>query len=129
MLIIMKESFDEVLGKVTDFLKNETKTETVIGQTFELGEFKCVPVIRVGMGFGFGGGEGEGDAPSKGHGKGGGSGTGAGMGVEPMGFLVTRGDQISFIPTRSSKGLTAAFEKVPELLEKYFEKKETAQAN
>jgi len=129
MLIIMKESFDEVLGKVTDFLKNETKTETVIGQTFELGEFKCVPVIRVGMGFGFGGGEGEGDAPNKGHGKGGGSGTGAGVGVEPMGFLITRGDQISFIPTKSSKGLAAAFEKVPELLEKYFEKKETAQAN
>jgi uncharacterized spore protein YtfJ len=127
----MKESFDEVLGKVTDFLKNETKSETVIGQPFELGEFKCVPVIRVGMGFGFGGGEGEGEAPNKGHGKGGGSGTGAGMGVEPMGFLVTRGDQISFIPTRMSKGLAAAFEKVPDLLEKYFEKKEkeTAQAN
>lgn len=120
----MKESFDEVLGKVTDFLKNETKTETVIGQPFDLGEFKCVPVIRMGMGFGYGGGEGEGEAPNKGHGKGGGSGTGAGMGVEPMGFLVARGDQISFIPTRMSKGLSAAFEKVPDLLEKYLEKKE-----
>lgn len=127
----MKESFDEVLGKVTDFLKIETKTETVIGQPFELGEFKCVPVIRMGMGFGYGGGEGEGEAPNKGHGKGGGSGTGAGMGVEPMGFLVTRGDQISFIPTRMSKGLSAAFEKVPDLLEKYLSERErkTVEAN
>jgi len=50
------------------------------------------------------------------------------MGVEPIGFLTTRGDQISFIPTRTNKGLNAVFEKVPDLLEKMLEKKRPQKA-
>ena len=121
----MQTNFDEVLSKVTDFLKSEAKTETVIGKEFTLGEFTCVPVIRVGLGFGYGGGEGE-DA-TKGHG--GGSGAGAGIGIEPLGFLVARGAEISFVPSRSSKGLAAAFEKMPDVLEKFLAGKEKVAAN
>lgn len=120
----MNIQLDDVITKVTDFLKNEAKTETVVGAQFKLGEFTCVPVIRLGLGFGFGGGEGEGDNPKSGKGKGEGSGAGAGTGIEPMGFLVTRGDEINFISTKSSKGLSAMFEKAPDILSKYFEKKE-----
>ena len=120
----MNMQLDDVITKVTDFLKNEAKTETVVGAQFKLGEFTCVPVIRLGLGFGFGGGEGEGDTPKNGKGKGEGSGAGAGTGIEPMGFLVTRGEEINFISTKSSKGLSAMFEKAPDILSKYFEKKE-----
>ena len=45
---------EELIAKITDFIKSEAKTETVVGDQFELGEFKCVPVIKVGMGFGEG---------------------------------------------------------------------------
>ncbi len=121
----MNMQLDDVITKVTDFLKNEAKTETVVGAQFKLGEFTCVPVIRLGLGFGFGGGEGEGDTPKNGKGKGEGSGAGAGTGIEPMGFLVTRGEEINFISTKSSKGLSAMFEKAPDILSKYFEKKES----
>jgi len=38
-------------------------------------------------------------------------------------FLVSRGDQISFVSTKTNRGLAAAFEKVPDLLEKYLEKR------
>lgn len=113
----MKANFDDVLTRVTDFLRSEAKTETVIGKEFKLGEFTCVPVIRLGMGFGYGGGEG-GDAKQ---GRGEGAGAGAGMGVEPIGFLVTKGGEISFIQAHHSKGLSMAFEKVPGLIEKYLE--------
>lgn len=112
----MNTNYEEVLRRLTDFLKSESSTETVIGKEFSLGAFTCVPVIRLGMGFGFGGGEG--DMPGQtGHGEG--SGAGAGFGIEPMGFLVSKGQEISFVPTRSSKGLAAAFEKMPDLLEKF----------
>jgi len=111
--------FEELLDHVTDFIRNEAKTETVIGQPFTLGEFQSIPVIRVGLGFGTGGGEG--DEMKKVHGEG--AGAGAGMGIEPIGFLVTRGDQIQFISTKSHSGLAAAFEKAPELIEKYMEMK------
>ena len=114
----MKANFDDVLSKVTDFLQGEAKTETVIGREFKLGEFTCVPVIRLGLGFGYGGGEG-GD-PKQGHGEG--SGAGAGLGVQPIGFLVTRGEEIAFIQAHHSKGLAAAFEKVPDLLERFLDK-------
>jgi uncharacterized spore protein YtfJ len=117
----MKTQVEDVLSKVTDFIKSEAKTETIMGKEFKLGEFTCVPVIRVGMGFGYGGGEGEADKNGKGHGEG----AGAGMGIEPVGFLATRGSEISFVPARNTKGLSAAFEKLPDLLEKFLVTKKT----
>ena len=119
----MTVNLEETVKQLTDFLRTEAKTETVIGQPFQLGEFTCIPVVKFGVGLGYGGGEGHGDVPGKGKGEGGGTGAGGGVGVAPIGFLVTRGDQISFIPTRRTTGLGAAFEKVPDLLEKLIEKK------
>ena len=111
----MDMHFSELLDKITKFIETEAKTETVIGESFKLGEFECVPVIRIGVGFGSGGGGG--NAPKNAQGEGGGA--GAGMGIEPIGFLVTKGDEISFLGVnKSSKGIAAAFEKVPDLVEK-----------
>ena len=107
----MELHLEELLGKITDFMKTEANTETVIGKEFQLGEFKCVPVIKVGMGFGSGGAENKGQ-------KGEGVGAGAGMGIEPIGFLATKDDEISFIEAGKAHGLSAAFEKVPGLIEK-----------
>ena len=113
-------NLNEMLSKMTEFLKSEAKTDTIIGQQFLLGEFACVPVMSIGLGFGGGGGE-DGkntDAATEGAGSGG----GAGMGMSPIGFLVTKNDNIQFIPTNSSKGLGAMFEKIPDLMERYLDK-------
>ncbi len=117
----MQMNFEEMLDRITKFIKSEAKTDTIIGEAFQLGEFSCIPVIRVGMGFGTGGGEGE--DPKSGHGFGGGA--GAGMGIDPIGFLVSRGEQISFVSTKTNKGLAAAFEKVPDLLSKFLDTRKT----
>jgi uncharacterized spore protein YtfJ len=111
--------FEELLGKVTDFIKSEAKTETVVGEEFQLGQFKCVPVIKVGMGFGSGGG-----TQTKGN-KGEGIGAGAGVGIEPLGFLVTKDSDISFIEAGKAHGLSAAFEKLPDVIEKLAKYKAT----
>jgi uncharacterized spore protein YtfJ len=113
-------NLNEALEKITDFLKSEVKTETIIGQQFTLGEFTCVPVMSVGLGFGGGGGEGR--VHDKNDTEGTGSGAGGGMGMGPVGFLVTKGSDIQFISTHSSKGLSAAFEKLPEIIEKFMDK-------
>ncbi|MGB5820784.1 MAG: spore germination protein GerW family protein [Saonia sp.] len=110
----MELHFEELLTQITDFMKSEAKTETVVGEQFELGEFKCVPVIKVGMGFGSGGGEG---TEAKGR-KGEGMGAGAGVGIEPIGFLVSKADEISFLAAGKTHGLAAVFEKIPDLIEK-----------
>lgn len=109
----MQMNFDQMLERITSFLKSEVKTETVVGEPFQLGEFTCIPVIRTGMGFGGG----EGEAEKQGHGEG----IGAGLGIEPIGFLAAHKDEITFVSTKSNKGLAAAFEKVPDLLNKYME--------
>ena len=111
----MELHFDELLGQITDFIKNEAKTETVVGQPFDLGEYKCVPVIKVGMGFGSGGGEGTETKARKGQGMG----AGAGVGIEPIGFLVTKGEDISFIPSGKTSALASLFDKVPDMLETF----------
>lgn len=110
----MELHFEELLGKITEFIKSEANTETVVGEPFELGSFKCVPVIKVGMGFGSGGGEGTEVKNRKGQGMG----AGAGVGIEPIGFLVSKDDEISFLAAGKTHGLAAAFEKVPDLIEK-----------
>ncbi|MEZ4811610.1 MAG: spore germination protein GerW family protein [Allomuricauda sp.] len=106
--------FEELLTKITDFIKSEAKTDTIIGEQFQLGEFTCVPVIKVGMGFGSGGGEGIEGKDRKGEG----AGAGAGIGIQPIGFLVTKGDEISFLEAGKTHGLAAAFEKVPDMIER-----------
>ena len=116
------ENVNELIGKITDFLKTEAKTETIIGAQFNLGEFTCVPVMSVGFGIGGGGGEGKATAKTSDAGEGTGAGAGAGMGMAPIGFLVTRGNEIQFIPTRTTKGLGATFEKIPELIEKFLDR-------
>ncbi len=115
----MEVPVEKMLTDVTDFMKKEAKSETVIGDPFMLGEFNCIPVIRVGMGFGTG--SGEGDVPKSGHGEG--AGLGAGMGIEPIGFLVSRNDDITFMSVKTNKGLAAAFEKVPDLLNKFLDQR------
>lgn len=123
-------NFNDMLGKMTEFLKTEAKTETIIGAQFQLGEFTCVPVMSIGLGFGGGGGEGKGSAKNSGEGEGTGAGGGAGMGMGPVGFLVTKGNDIQFISAKSSKGLSSVFEKLPDLMEKYLDKtKESKKEN
>ncbi|MGC1243687.1 MAG: spore germination protein GerW family protein [Chryseosolibacter sp.] len=120
----MEINFETLLQRLTEFIQKEAKTETVIGEPFKLGEFTCVPVVRVGVGFGSGGGEGDSAKTGKGHG----GGVGAGIGIDPIGFLVTKGNEISFISTQQSKGLSNMFQQVPDLIMKFMEKKETMKA-
>lgn len=111
----MESKVEELLDKVSEHVKSLASTETVLGEEFTIGEFTCRPVIRVGTGFGSGSGSGD-DPKSKS--KGTGIGAGAGIGITPLGFLTTKGDEISFIPSDKKTALSALIEKVPDLVEK-----------
>ncbi len=117
----MEINVEELLDKVSEQVKSFAKTDLVIGEEFRIGEFTCKPVIKVGTGFGSGVGT---DDRFKGKKKGEGGGAGAAIGVIPVGFLVSRGDEISFIAADRKKGLHTLFEKVPDLVEKMAEMKE-----
>jgi len=116
----MDIKIETLLDKVSEHVKSLASTETVLGEEFKLGEFTCRPVIKVGTGFGSGVGSGI-DPKSKNQGTGGGA--GAGIGVVPLGFLVTKGDEISFIPSDKKTALSSLLDKVPDLVEKVAEMK------
>lgn len=111
----MDIKIEALLDKVSEHVKSLASTETVLGEEFKLGEFTCRPVIKVGTGFGSGVGSGT-DPKTKNQGSGGGA--GAGIGVVPLGFLVTKGDEISFIPSDKKTALSSLLDKVPDLVEK-----------
>lgn len=113
-------NLNETIKSISDFLKSETKTETIIGQQFTIGEFSCIPVMSIGIGIG--GAEGEGKLKQRREGEATGTGGAGGAGINPIGFLATRGDKIEFIPTKTSRAINTMFEKIPELLEMYLEK-------
>ena len=116
----MDIKIEALLDKVSEHVKSLASTETVLGEEFKLGEFTCRPVIKVGTGFGSGVGSGT-EAKTKNQGSGGGA--GAGIGVVPLGFLVTKGDEISFIPSDKKTALSSLLDKVPDLVEKVAEMK------
>ncbi|MBN2611630.1 MAG: GerW family sporulation protein [Bacteroidales bacterium] len=125
----METNFEQLLDKLSANLKGIATTETVLGEEFTLGEFSCRPVIKVGLGFGGGTGEGD-DDRHRFKGKGKGVGAGGGVGVTPVGFLVTKSGEISFISSDNKKGLQTVLEKAPDLIEKVMDlkqKKEGAQ--
>jgi uncharacterized spore protein YtfJ len=117
------ENVNDVIGQIANFLKSEATTESIIGQQFQLGEFTCVPVMSLGLGIGGGAGGGKAATGAQAN-EGAGSGGGAGLGLGPVGFLVTRGADIQFISTSSSRGFGSIFEKMPDLFSKFLEKKE-----
>jgi len=116
----MELNVESLLDNVSGHVKSLARTETILGDEFTLGEYTCRPVIRIGTGFG--GGTGSGDDP-KAKKAGTGGGAGAGIGVSPVGFLVTRGEEISFIASDKKSGLSSLMEKVPDLVEKMAEMK------
>ena len=118
----MDIKIEELFDKVTDQVTKLASTETVIGEEFKIGDFTCRPVIKVGTGFVGGSGDGT-DPRGKTKASGSGVGAGAGVGVTPVGFLVARGDEISFIASDRKTGLSSLLEKVPDLVEKVAEMK------
>ena len=116
----METNFESIFDKVSENIKELVKTETIVGEEFTMGDYTCKPVMKVGLGFGTGTGTGT-DPKSKASGTGGG--TGAGMGMAPIGFLISNGKEISFIPANNKNGLSSLIEKVPDIVDKVMEMK------
>jgi uncharacterized spore protein YtfJ len=116
----MDINFDALFEKVLDHLRTTVKTETVMGQQFQLGEYSVVPVMKASLGFGSGGGMGDSDK----QGKGTGGGAGAGLNIEPVAFLVSKGDEITVMNVGKGKGIESFLDKAPEIMGKVIDMKE-----
>ena len=112
----------EVMEKMYAKLDNFLKTETVIGETIEIGEIKLIPIITASFGLGGGVGEEENKAV--------GGGGGLGCKISPDAILVIRGSEVEMMPVKNKNSLEKLIDQVPGLIEKIEtakEKKEKAE--
>jgi uncharacterized spore protein YtfJ len=121
----MGSEASEIIGKLMEELRTIAKTETILGQGVQVGEFTLIPVSRISLGIGAGAGQGN---ENKKAGEGGGG--GGGVVVTPIAFIAVKGGEISFhvIGTKKGGTLEALFEKLPDIAEKIMAKQQEAEA-
>lgn len=107
-------SGSEVFNTMFEKLEKFLRTETVVGEPFQVGSITMVPVISVS--FGAGGGEGSGK-DSKGN-DGSGGGGGVGCKISPNAMLVIKNDELSVVPLAGKGSLEKIVEMVPEIMAK-----------
>jgi len=111
---------EELVKTVLSELREISKTETVVGRPLKVGEMTILPVSRISVGFGAGGGKRDGK-------DGKGEGTGGGVSVEPVAFIVVRGEKVDLITLKKEEvGWGKVIDLVPQIMEKvrgYKEKK------
>ena len=111
---IQNMAIEKLAETLLEKLRFITKAETVIGEPIQAGESTVIPVSRVSVGFGFGGHQNKGDT----------SASGGGASVEPVAFLVIRGDDVRIMPiTKDSSLVSKVMEIIPEITNKFTGKK------
>ena len=105
---------EDLAKTVLDELRETVKTETVIGNPIHVDDTTIIPVSKVSIGFAAGGGEGDDPGTKK---KGFGRGTGGGASVEPIGFVVIKGDKVKLLTfKKKSSDLDKIFKLVPDVM-------------
>ena len=112
-------AIEKLAETLLEKLRYITKAETVIGEPIQAGESTVIPVSRVSVGFGFGGHQNKGDT----------SASGGGASVEPVAFLVIRGDDVRIMPiTKDSSLVSKIMDIVPDVMNKFSGKKSQGEA-
>jgi uncharacterized spore protein YtfJ len=107
----------EIIGKLMEELRTIAKTENILGQGVQVGEFTLIPVSKISLGLGAGAGQG---SENKKAGEGGAG--GGGVMVTPIAFIVVKGDEISFHALKRGGTLDTFLETLPEMAEKIMAK-------
>lgn len=111
---------NDLMGSTMEKIKAMVDANTVVGQPIVTDDVTIIPVSRVSFGFASGGS----DFASKHQKPGGnnafGGGSGAGVNVEPLAFLIVRGDNVRLLPVMPPPGgaIDRAIDMVPEVVDK-----------
>ena len=103
-------AIEKLAETLLEKLRFITQAETVIGKPIQAGESTVVPVSRVSFGFGFGAHQSKGDT----------SASGGGASVEPVAFLVIKGDDVRIMPiSKDSSLVSKVMDIVPDVVNKF----------
>lgn len=115
--------FDTFFDVAMEHLQSVTRTETVIGEPFEVGGQRFVPITEIRLGIGAAGGEGRAEVA-----KTGGGGLVGGFRVSPVAVVCLADDVVTVLPVKQAKGtIERVLDLVPEILAKLKDASATAQ--
>lgn len=115
----MEHSTHDVLGATMERLHTMVDANTIIGTPIQAGDTTLIPVSKLSFGFGCGNSDftAKGGKPTAPVLNGGGGGGGAKL--DPVAFLVIRGDSVKLLPVTSpTNSVDRIVEAVPEVLDK-----------
>jgi len=100
-------SVESIAEALLEKLKTIAQTETVVGDPIRSGESTVIPVSRISVGMGMGGHTGKGDIAS----------SGGGLRIDPVAFLVLKGDDVRVLPVeKSSSALSKIMDLTPDVV-------------
>jgi len=119
-----KKSMDgigKMMQETMEHIHAMADVNTVVGAPIATGDVTLIPVSRVSAAFGCGGTDfGTKAKPEKDGFGGGGGGGGAGVTIDPMAFLIVRGDSVRLMPILppANGAVDRAVELLPEVMDK-----------
>jgi uncharacterized spore protein YtfJ len=100
-------AIETIAETLLEKLRSIAQTDTVVGKPIESGGSVVVPVSRVTVGFGMGGHSGKSELAS----------SGGGIRVDPVAFLVLKGDSVRVLPVgRDSSLISKITDMAPDLV-------------
>ncbi len=115
-----KHPINDLMRDTMEKVKLMADANTVVGQPIVTGEVTIIPISRMNLGFGVGGSDfsSKNQKPDASNCFGGGSATG--LSIEPIAFLVIRGDNVRVLPLLppADSALCRAVDMVPDLVDK-----------
>ena len=119
----MSHPISEVLETTMERIRQMVDTSTVIGDPIVVGEITLIPVTKVSIGLGSGGSDYVGKNASASGQNCFGGGAGAGVNINPVGFLIVKGDNVRMLPVvdAPNSALDRAVQMIPELVDKVTE--------
>ena len=110
---------NDLMSSTMEKIKAMVDANTVVGQPIVTGEVTIIPVSRVSFGFASGGSDFASKHQKPGGGNAFGGGSGAGVNVEPIAFLIVRGENVRLLPVIPPSGpIDRAIDVVPEVVDK-----------
>lgn len=110
---------NDLMSSTMEKIRAMADTNTVVGQPITAGEVTIIPVSRVSLGVGVGGSDFASKNQKPGADNAFGGGSGAGISMDPIAFLIVRGDNVRLLPVIPPSGpLDRVIDVVPEVVDK-----------
>ncbi len=111
---------NDLMGATMEKIKAMVDANTVVGQPIVTAEVTIIPISRVSFGFATGGSDFASKHQKPGANNAFGGGSGAGVNVDPIAFLVVRGDNVRLLPVMPPPGgaIDRVVDMVPDLVDK-----------